>query len=171
MVNFLDAIIFILPAFFANAAPVVLGGGGKLDLGKKFLDGRRIFGDGKTIRGFVGGVAAGIIVAAIVTKVYPLEIFDNEKLQFFSGCVLAFGTLVGDFSGSFIKRRMNVYPGKPFLLDQLSFLIVALFLGYFVSPKEFFTIEILVFLFGFTYIMHVGTNYIANKLGLKKVPW
>ena len=39
-----SAIWFILPAYFANAAPVVLGGGPPLDMGKKFLDGRRILG-------------------------------------------------------------------------------------------------------------------------------
>ena len=106
MIQFLEILLFILPAYFANASPVLLGGGVPIDLGKKFSDGRRIFGDGKTIRGFVGGVSAGIILSAIVSILFPLEIFGGFKLQFFSGCLLSLGTLVGDLIGSFIKRRL-----------------------------------------------------------------
>lgn len=169
--HFLEILIFILPAYFANAVPVLVGGGTPMDFGKKLSDGRRTLGNGKTIRGFFGGIAAGIITAAIISNIFPLEIFGGTKLQFFSGCLLAVGTLVGDVTGSFVKRRMNVSPGKPFLLDQLSFLIVALLLAYSITPKEFFEVYVLLFLFVFTYLCHVLSNYLANKLGLKNVPW
>jgi len=39
-------IIFILPAYFANSSPVILGGGAPIDLGRKAWDKKRIFGDG-----------------------------------------------------------------------------------------------------------------------------
>lgn len=171
MVQFLEILLFIIPAYFANASPVLLGGGTPIDLGKKFSDGKRIFGNGKTIRGFLGGVATGVILSAIIASYFPLEIFGSFKLQFFSGCLLSLGTLVGDLVGSFIKRRMAVGPGKPFLLDQLSFLIVALLFAYLVTPKEFFGIYSLGFLFIFTYACHVISNFIANRAGLKNVPW
>lgn len=171
MINFLDLIIFIIPAYLANSAPVIVGGGTPMDLGKKFSDKRRILGDGKTIRGFIGGVAAGVIISALITNFFPLEIFGSAKMQFLSGVLLSLGTLVGDAVGSFVKRRMNINPGKPFLLDQLSFLIVALLFSFPFSPKEFFGIVPLLFLFIITYLSHVGSNYAANRLGLKKVPW
>lgn len=57
---------YILPAYAANGLAVVFGKGSRLnaplDLGKNFLDGRRIFGSGKTIRGFLGGVFTGTLV-------------------------------------------------------------------------------------------------------------
>ncbi|MEM2047323.1 MAG: CDP-2,3-bis-(O-geranylgeranyl)-sn-glycerol synthase [Candidatus Jordarchaeales archaeon] len=57
---------YILPAYAANGLAVIFGRGNQfnapLDLGKNFIDGRRIFGEGKTVRGFVGGVTAGTLV-------------------------------------------------------------------------------------------------------------
>lgn len=169
--DILEIIIFILPAYFANAIPVVVGGGTPMDFGKNFPDGRRIFGNGKTIKGFFGGIAGGIISAAIIANLFPLGVFGGITYQFLCGALLSLGTLVGDAIGSFVKRRMNIPAGKPFLLDQLSFLIVALLFTYPFSPKEFFTGHVLVFLLVFTYLCHVVSNYIANKLGLKNVPW
>ncbi len=60
-----QAIWFILPAYVANATPVLTGGGPPIDGGKKLSDGYRILGDGKTIRGFILGLLAGSIVGAI----------------------------------------------------------------------------------------------------------
>ncbi|MHA1632343.1 MAG: CDP-2,3-bis-(O-geranylgeranyl)-sn-glycerol synthase [Candidatus Freyarchaeota archaeon] len=57
---------YILPAYAANGLAVVFGRGSRLniplDLGKNFIDGRRIFGAGKTLRGFLGGILAGTLV-------------------------------------------------------------------------------------------------------------
>lgn len=164
-------LIFIFPAYVANAVPVVLGGGTYLDLGKNFSDGRRIFGDGKTTRGFVAGVASGAVMGGILAFASPLPFFLSSESQFIGSFMLALGTMAGDALGSFIKRRMNVAPGKPFLLDQLSFLIFALIFVYpFVDPSIFDLYNI-VFLLILTYILHIAMNVIANKAGLKKVPW
>ncbi|MDD2936323.1 MAG: CDP-archaeol synthase, partial [Candidatus Methanomethylophilaceae archaeon] len=43
-----------LPAMLPNSAAVVFGGGTKMDFGKSWR-GKRIFGDGKSWRGFFGG--------------------------------------------------------------------------------------------------------------------
>lgn len=60
------ALWYILPAYAANGLAVIFGRGERfnvpLDLGKNFIDGKRLFGDGKTLRGFVGGVMAGTFV-------------------------------------------------------------------------------------------------------------
>jgi len=170
MINIIRLLLFIFPAYVANASPVVVGGGTPIDLGRKIGKGR-IFGDGKTIRGFIGGVACGIIAAAIIAKFFPLDLFPDQKTQLLSGCLLALGTLVGDLAGSFVKRRASVKSGKPFFLDQLSFIIVAMLFAYPSSPKEFYSIENLAFILVFTYIVHIFTNYIANRAGMKNVPW
>ncbi len=48
-------IVFIMPGYIANAGMLIWGGGKPLDGGKIAKDGRRLFGPGKTIRGFVLG--------------------------------------------------------------------------------------------------------------------
>jgi len=55
-----NIIWFILPPYIANMAPAVWGGGPPLDKGKLFYDGRRWLGKGKTIKGTIIGVIAGI---------------------------------------------------------------------------------------------------------------
>ncbi|MDD5096827.1 MAG: CDP-archaeol synthase, partial [Candidatus ainarchaeum sp.] len=72
--DLIGLIIFILPCYIANAAPVLLGGGQPIDFGANFPDGRRILGDAKTVRGFVGGVAAGTVAAGILALYLPLPV-------------------------------------------------------------------------------------------------
>lgn len=40
-------LLFILPAYIANATPVLFGGGMPVDFRRKFIDGERLLGDGK----------------------------------------------------------------------------------------------------------------------------
>ena len=43
-----------------------------------------------------------------------------------------------------------------------------------VSPvikPEFYKLENIVFIVGLTAVLHPLTNFIANKIGLKRVPW
>ncbi len=56
-----ETIYIYLPAYIANATPVILGGGGSLDRGRNWVDGKPVFGDHKTIRGTLSGLAAGFI--------------------------------------------------------------------------------------------------------------
>ncbi len=60
---------FILPAYAANGLAVVFGRGQRLnkplDFGRNFIDKRRILGDGKTIRGLIGGTAFGTLIGAL----------------------------------------------------------------------------------------------------------
>ncbi|MFH1470329.1 MAG: CDP-archaeol synthase, partial [Candidatus Micrarchaeota archaeon] len=49
--NWLEVIILVLPAYVANASPVILGGGTPVDFGRLFYDKKRILGDGKTWKG------------------------------------------------------------------------------------------------------------------------
>ncbi len=55
-----EALKLIFPAYCANAAPVLAGGGLPMDFDKNFMDGRRIFGKNKTFRGFFFGLAIGV---------------------------------------------------------------------------------------------------------------
>jgi CDP-2,3-bis-(O-geranylgeranyl)-sn-glycerol synthase len=158
---FLYPIIYIFPAYAANGAPVLFGGGKPLDLGKK-IKGKRIFGNNKTIRGTLSSLIVGVIVGLIE---YP---FLHYMLAI--SILLAVGANVGDLIGSFIKRRMNFKSGSSFpVMDQYGFfafaLLFALPLGN--LPNAYG----LLFLLVLTGIAHLLTNMGANKLHLKSVPW
>ena len=59
-------IVFIMPGYITDAMMVVVGGGSPLDEGKKAKDGRRLFGSGKTKRGFFLGPLSGTIIALFI---------------------------------------------------------------------------------------------------------
>ncbi len=169
------SIIFILPSYFANSIPVVLGGGAPLDFFRKFQDGQRVFGGGKTIRGFFAGIFAGILVGAlegIILSGSEWNIYSGGLQSYIAaGFLLGLGTMVGDLVGSFIKRRQKVAQGKPsVIMDQLMFLLFAFIFAY-PFASQLLTLEAIVFLAVLTYFVHVGANILANRLGLKKVPW
>lgn len=159
-----SALWFILPAYFANAAPVILGGGTPIDGGRNFTDGRRIFGDGKTVRGFVAGLAAGTIIGL-------LQGIAKGSLSHYLplGFLLGLGALLGDLLGSFIKRRMGIERGGAAPgLDQLGFVVIALLLA---SPIELPGWQAIVTLLVITPPIHLATNFIGHKLKLKARPY
>lgn len=173
----IQSVIYILPAYFANATPVLLGGGSKLDGGRNFCDGKRLFGDGKTVRGFLAGIFAGVLAgamegAALAGTGGQYDIYAGSMQTYvLAGFLLGLGTMLGDLLGSFIKRRQGTAQGKPsFLLDQLAFLILAIALSYSLAAP-FLTLPAILFLLVLTYFVHIGANVLANRLGLKKVPW
>lgn len=171
MDQLLDLLVFLIPIYVANSSPVVLGGGEPLDFGLKLPDGKRLLGDGKTIRGFIGGTLAGTVAGGIAAMIYPLPFFATVQLQFLAAFVLAFATLFGDSAGSFIKRRSGVDSGRPFFLDTIMFLIMALILVYPLASPSLYNPYNLAFFAVLTVIIHPAANFLANRAGLKKVPW
>jgi CDP-2,3-bis-(O-geranylgeranyl)-sn-glycerol synthase len=159
-----SAIWFILPAYVANAAPVVFGGGSAIDGGKKFIDGRPILGPGKTVKGFAAGLAAGSLIGFIQTI-----LAGGSRIYALVGILLTIGALIGDLFGSFIKRRLGFPRGKAAPgLDQLGFLVFAIL---FASPLMTPTLEIFIALLFITLLIHPATNYCGYKLGLKEKPY
>ena len=166
-----DLLIFLVPIYIANAIPVVLGGGMPLDFGLVLPDCERLFGKGKTIRGFIAGVLGGTAAGGLVAMIYVLPFFAGPQQQFIASFVLALGTMTGDAVGSFVKRRAHVDSGRPFVLDTLFFLVMALIFVYPVANGSLYEPFDLAFMLILTVILHPLTNAIANRAGLKKVPW
>lgn len=174
----LKTIWLLLPAYTPNNFAVLLGGGTPMDFGRKFLDGKRILGDGKTWRGFFGGIFGGIFVAhvqLVIERLTGINLYSSLPYNSFLSLVilLSFGAMLGDTVGSFIKRRFGVERGKSFpILDQLTFLIVA----YLVASRvdafyELFTWDVIITGIIITPLLHLGVNVIAYKLGFKDVWW
>jgi len=148
----------------ANATPVVLGGGRPIDAGKKFTDGRPIFGAGKTVQGFLAGLVAGTFVG-LLQGIAAGPLPDYLALGF----LLALGALLGDLLGSFIKRRLDIKRGGAAPgLDQLSFVVVALLAA---SPLALPSWEIVLTIIIITLPIHLATNFGGYKLGLKSKPY
>ena len=152
----LASIWVYLPAYFANAAPVVLGGGPPLDGGGKWLDGKPFLGSHKTLRGCIVGILAGIFVGA----------FQGNIL---AGLTQGVGAILGDLISSFLKRRWDIAPGESSpLLDQLDFILMAIIIS---QPftRASFTEMILIIII--TIPIHYIMNYISWLVKMKEHPW
>ena len=161
----ISSFVFFLPAYVANTGAGFFGGGAPVDRGKTLWDGRRVFGDGKTLRGTIGGVFSGTLYIVVENLYFSRPLSTNLIIAF----TLAFGAIFGDLIGSFIKRRIDIGSGEsaPFL-DQLDFAIFALFLASFIVPLSAETVIILLLI---TPIGHLGMNITGFLLHKKEVPW
>lgn len=164
----LYALYYILPAYCSNASPVLFGGGKPIDLGRKFLDERPIFGPHKTYRGFISGILIGTAVGWAQENIAPLAGLPQRST--FSGFLLSLGALIGDLFGSFLKRRLNLRPGAMLpILDQLDFVLFALL---FASLSNNLPSPMgIVIIIALTIPIHFITNLIAYLLHLKDKPW
>ncbi len=160
----IEALKFIFPAYCANGAAVLGGGGKPMDLGKKFLDGKPIFGRNKTFRGFFFGWAIGILVGLVEGMVFG---FASFSILF--SILTPLGALLGDLTGAFIKRRLNIAPGGLLpVVDQIDFVVGALV---FSLPSMMVSWELAVAVLLITPPIHLFTNFLAYKVKLKKNPW
>ena len=171
------ALWFILPAYAANGFPVIFGGGLPIDIGRKFFDGKPIFGSHKTYRGFLAGFVAGVLVSLAQTLVLQTEFAEDfaQLLPFqfnvFVGSMIALGALIGDLVHSFVKRRIGKVEGAPLpLADQVDFVIGAILFSILASgsPPPLLTVLLILVI---TVPMHLLTNFIAYRLRMKKTPY
>jgi CDP-2,3-bis-(O-geranylgeranyl)-sn-glycerol synthase len=172
-----------LPAYVANPAAVLFGGGPPVDLGKKWLDGRRLLGDGKTWRGLVGGGLAGVVIGIMQWLVVkPLDGgLSHGPFPDFLGVVaaLSFGALLGDMMGSFVKRRLGMEKGrKAPVLDQFDFVFGAFIVTGALYPDWVILHYVageailgLLFILAVTPLLHKAVNVIGYRIGKKEVPW
>jgi CDP-2,3-bis-(O-geranylgeranyl)-sn-glycerol synthase len=163
------ALKFIFPAYCANATPVLAGGGTRMDFGKNFFDGKRIFGNNKTFRGFFFGWGVGIGVGLVEGMVFG---FQNYPVLF--SLLVPLGALLGDLTGAFIKRRLSIAPGGLLpIVDQIDFVVGALVFSIPLALVSWagLTWQVAVAVLLITPPIHLFTNFVAYKLKLKKHPW
>jgi CDP-2,3-bis-(O-geranylgeranyl)-sn-glycerol synthase len=152
----MQAVYLFLPAYFANASPVIFGGGAPLDGGVNWLDGKPFLGGHKTTKGTIFGIVIGTIVGLV-------------QGNLLGGALQSVGAMLGDIITSFLKRRINIEPGESFpLADQLDFILFAVILSY---PIQYQSWETTILIIIVTLPLHYLTNVIAYFLGLKKHPW
>ncbi len=171
-----DALWLMLPAYVPNSSAVLFAGETPIDFGKTFVDGKRIFGPGKTWRGLIGGTLVGIVVGLLLQYVEEsvhlgLPSFDPIYVV----VTLSLGAMLGDLTKSFFKRRLGLSRGRPLpLADQLDFVVGSWLLTYLAFPEWFthnFTLPVILVVLILSPLIHLAVNLIGYKLGKKQEPW
>lgn len=173
----IKSIYFMLPAYFANMAPVIIKKRFKflavpIDFNKK-ISNKPILGKNKTWRGFIFGIIFAIIISFFQYLLYNTKFVSisltNYSNWFVFGFLMGFGALTGDLVKSLIKRRLNIAPGQSFIpLDQMDFVFGALIFTYplvKLGSKLIFTIIVL------SFILDIVVNHIAFYLKFREEKW
>lgn len=164
----LEALYYFLPAFVANGVPPLMV---KLQFLNKPIN-KRLFGENKTIRGFVFACIFGTLTFFIQTLLYKYPIIQSISLVDYSqttlwlGFLLAFGAITGDLVESYFKRKMNIKPGKPWIpFDQADYVIGALLFSFIIFiPKPAMMLLILIMSVLLTMLSH----YLGYLIGINK---
>ncbi len=158
---FYQSIIFFLPAYIANAMPVIASGLKIYPSLAKPIN-KKWFGESKTYRGFVFGISGAIAVSFVQVLMGFYHINDPFVWVAFT---LGFGALLGDLIKSFFKRRLKIKSGQPWPpFDQIDYVIGALIL----TPRP---IEVIITLLIISPLFSFIANVIAYNLKIKKVWW
>ncbi len=169
----------MLPAFFANMAPVFFRKipflDYPVDFGMKWKS-DPLLGTHKTFRGFFFGILLSMIIVYIQKSLTAHQYFREISLVAYSehsflllGFLLGFGALFGDLVKSFLKRRAGVASGKSwFPWDQLDFIIGAMaFLCFVYIPSW----QVIFFLLISTPLLHIAVKHIGFYLKISTTRW
>lgn len=177
-----QTIYLTLPGIAANATPPIAARfrfleffNTPIDAGKTFR-GKPVFGDHKTVRGYLVGIPSAILIAGIQYVLYTkFEIFrtlspiDFETVNWLLfGFMIGLGTLVGDSIKSFFKRQFGKKPGESwFPWDQLDSVIGGLVFVSIIAPLPVPVILLAIILGP---LLHVIVEAIGYQTGLKEHP-
>jgi CDP-2,3-bis-(O-geranylgeranyl)-sn-glycerol synthase len=162
-------------AFLAGKIPMLKKYSYPADFGIKFR-GKRLLGSNKTLRGFIFGILASIVI--VYLQIFLYENFQSVRemirLDYSSinpvlfGALSGFGALFGDSIKSFFKRQVGVPPGHSWVpFDQIDYILGGmLFTSFYIQLT---TSEYLL-LFVMFFILHPLTTLLGYLLKLKKSP-
>lgn len=131
MINILEMYITLMPVIVAGIINMLWCKVGicdflkkPIDFGKTAPDGKRIFGDNKTFKGFVGMIIFGALLSVLWGEILKGNEALNGLNYFYRSRsnTISYNLLIGTLSGfayalfelpnSFIKRRLDITPGK-----------------------------------------------------------
>lgn len=167
----LASIVFFLPAYAANAMPVIASGLKIFPSLAKPIN-KKVFGESKTYRGFFVGIVGALIVGYIqfAFGLYNFSTWQNNLMfTLLLSFYLGIGALTGDIVKSFFKRKFGKKSGEPWIFfDQVDYVIGGLLFGSFMVVP---VMELIVTLLIISPLFALGANIIAYKLKIKKVWW
>lgn len=128
-----------------------------LDAGLKFVDGRALFGDSKTIRGIICSIAFTSIAGLCLG-------FDLGV-----GAALAALSMLGDLLSSFVKRRLGLEPhAQAFGLDQIPEALLPLLVLKSSLELEWTDVAFVVLAF---VVLGVLLSRVLYKFGIREQPY
>lgn len=171
----------MVPGMIGNMMPVLIRPHFKwmavpVDRGLTFR-GKPFLGKNKTVRGFVFGVLAAMIVTGFQTYLYyayqgirDISLIDYGEHHFlWVGFLIGFGVLFGDSFKSFFKRQAGRPPGARFFpFDQIDSVAGALA---FILLVYIPTWQVVAMLFGLSLFFHILIRHIGYFIGVNKSPW
>lgn len=184
--------VTLAPAIFAGILNMVWVRSGVLrqlnvpmDRGRRLRDGRRLFGDHKTWKGFLGMIVLGALSGWIwgaLLKGRPWEELDllyrshanTPAWSALSGSLLGLGYALAELPNSFLKRRLDIAPGKnpkgiarPFFvfLDQADSVLGCLLILRLFSP---YGLRLFILGIFFGAATHIALNMLLYFLKLRK---
>jgi CDP-2,3-bis-(O-geranylgeranyl)-sn-glycerol synthase len=178
----ISCLYFFLPAYFANMTPPITKKLGVLnflakpiDFDKKFL-GKPIFGSHKTWRGAILAFFVGFLTTLFQRFLFNFDFFkkisilDYSKINIYLfATLISFGQVFGDLFFAFIKRRIGLKPGAPFLpFDQTNYVIGAAVL---LEPIYQLGISVWTVLFVLTFFLHIIVNRLGYYLKIHQAKW
>lgn len=168
--NFLSVLYLFLPAFLANAAPVVV-------CAIPWVKRRNhpvlpsLLGRHKTVAGFASGMFAGTLIGLLqwtARDVVPLTTLQRDlAFSITVALLLSAGALIGDAVESGIKRRLGMPSGAalPFW-DNVDYMIGGLlFLSVLYVPSLPHIVGLLII----GPLLSAGANLVSYSLGIKSV--
>jgi hypothetical protein len=149
--------------------------------GGRTLRGRRIFGDNKTTRGFliiIPATALAMTAFGAISRSFGIAVWPLSPAGFcLLGAVSALGLMLGELPNSFVKRQLDVEPGKPpesragkvvsVIVDRLDSVVGALLGAAIVVPVSWRT-AVYCLLLGPP--IHFAFSTLLWVLGVKKRP-
>ena len=167
----------MLPAYFANMAPVIVKKIRLFDLPIDFnkkMANKPLLGKNKTFRGLIFGIVFAIIISYLQFLMQNAGFFRSISFADYKnwallGFLMGLGALTGDLVKSFFKRRLSINPGEKFIpFDQTDFVIGALV---FVMPVFGLTLKIFVVSLLLSFVLHIIVNHIAFYLRIRDEKW
>jgi CDP-2,3-bis-(O-geranylgeranyl)-sn-glycerol synthase len=163
--HLLDLLYFMAPAYAANMAPPLVRywPGWNRPISERWL------GSHKTVVGFGAGVLAAVVVTLAQSRItWPggLVAYDHWIAL---GLRFGAGAMWGDAAKSFVKRRLGIAPGKPWIpLDQVDFVLGALILVGGQAALSWADVAIILLL---SAAGHVLVSHAAYWIGVRDVKW
>ena len=178
----LQSMYFIVPAYFANMAPVIAKKAKILEKTNRPIDknkqfkGKPLFGKNKTYRGFIVAIVAGIILAYVQMFLYNVPFFRWVSILDYSnplliGFLLGAGAITGDLIKSFFKRRINMKSGQKFIpFDQTDFVFGAYLFAY-PFYHSIITLPLILTSIITSFALHIIANHISFYLNIRNEKW
>lgn len=173
---FLPAGIANMFAFLSGKIPVIKKYSSPVDFGLRFR-GKRILGSHKTIRGFVIGILAAIVVIYLQIFFYDnfslvrrIVLLDYSFINpFLFGLLSGLGALVGDAIKSFFKRQLAIKPGESWMpFDQIDYILGGIVFTWFYLPLSLWQYGLILLLW---ILLHPFVNFLGYLFRLKRRPF